>query len=57
MGIIIIIIIKNLKRIVQSTAVTVQRKLKIRKRKRKEICLQFRETILSSISLSLIDAI
>jgi len=26
---------------VQSTAVTVQRKLKIRKRKRKEICLQF----------------
>jgi len=57
MGIIIIIIIKNFKRIVQSTAVTVQRKLKIRKRKRKEICLQFRETILSSISLSFIDAI
>jgi len=27
---------------VQSTTVTVQRKLKIRKRKRKEICLQFR---------------
>jgi len=31
--------IKNLQWIVQSTAVTVQRKLKIRKRKRKEICL------------------
>jgi len=33
--------IKNLEWIVQSTAVTVQRKLKIRKRKRKQICLQF----------------
>ena len=33
---------RNLKWIVQSTAVTVQRKLKIRKRKRKEICLEFR---------------
>ena len=34
--------IKNLRWIVQSTAVTVQRKLKIRKRERKEICLQFK---------------
>ena len=33
---------KNSKWIVQSTAFTVQRKLKIRKRKRKEICLQYR---------------
>ena len=35
------IIIINLKCIVQSTAVTVQRKLSIRKRERKQIGLQF----------------